>query len=83
MNIPFANIWEFEGDTRALWRAFQAQHLPRLRVIQSGSMHSCNGAYLCATDEPIGETVSEWEFRDRVQGLQKTYMKAFAMSRGA
>jgi len=83
MNIPFANIWEFEGDTRALWRAFQDQHLPRLRVIQDESMHSCNGAYLCATDEPTGETVSEWEFRDKVRGLQKSYMKAFAMSRAA
>ena len=83
MNIPFANIWEFEGDTRALWRAFQDQHLPRLRVIQDELMHSYNGAYLCATDEPTGETVSEWEFRDKVRGLQKSYMKAFAMSRAA
>ncbi len=83
MNIPFANIWEFEGDTRSLWQVFQAQQLPRLRVIHDESMHSCNGAYLCATDEPAGETVSEWEFRLKVQGLQKTYMKAFAMSRAA
>jgi hypothetical protein len=81
MNVPFANIWEFQGDLRALWRAFQAEHLPRLRVIHDKSMHSCNGAYLCATDEAAGEMVNEWEFRDKVQRLQKTYLRAFALSR--
>jgi hypothetical protein len=82
-SIPFANIFEQQGDPTALWGLFQAQHLPRLRVIHDPSQHGCNGAYLCATDDPDAQAVSRYEFEAEVKALQKTYFGAWEMSRAA